>query len=123
MGLRECRESHVEQLNNNVYRVGSLQPYGRVQPDCTYTCGSFQSAYITGEEIRAHSGGEATMSFCNGMKQPLADLQLLQPERKRLQVSRSYGTPLMTPSMLEGDVPQEQMTNETHKNRLFIFFL
>ena len=33
----------------------------------------------TAEEIRAHSSGEATMSFCKGMKQPLADLQ---PEKK-----------------------------------------
>ena len=53
--------------------------YGEVWPGFTYTCGSFQSAYSTGEEIRAHSSGEATMSFCKGMKQPLADLQ---PEKK-----------------------------------------
>ena len=62
--------------------MGSLQLYGRVRSDFTYTCGSFQSACSTGEEIRAHSSGEATMSFCKGIKQPLADLQLLQPEMK-----------------------------------------
>ena len=101
--------------------MGFLQPYGRVRPDFTYTCGSFQSAYSTGEEIRAHSGGEATMSFCEGMKQPLADLQLLQPRRKRLQVSRSYGTPLKTPSMLEGDVTQEQTTKHIKHVVYFLF--
>ena len=67
---------------NNVYQVGSLQPYGRVWPGFTYSCGSFQSACSTGEEIRAHSSGGATMSFCKGMQQPLADLQPLQPEKK-----------------------------------------
>ena len=43
--------------------------------------------------------GEATTSFRNGMKQPLTDLQLLQPEMKE--------TASETSSMLEGDVPQE----------------
>ena len=56
--------------------------YGKVQPGFTYTCGSFQSAYSTGEEIRGHSICEATMSFCKGKKQPLADLQPLQLEKK-----------------------------------------
>ena len=56
--------------------------YGKVRPGFTYTCGSFQSAYSTGEEIRADSSGEATMSFCKGMKQPLVDLQPLQPAKK-----------------------------------------
>ena len=42
---------------------------------------------LTAQERRSEStqerrSGEATMSFCNGMKQPLADLQLLQPEMK-----------------------------------------
>ena len=56
--------------------------YGKVRPGFTYTCGSFQSAYSTGEKTRAHSSGEATMSFCKAMKQPLADLQALQLEKK-----------------------------------------
>ena len=56
--------------------------YGKVWPGFTYTCGSFQSAYSTGDEIRAQSSGEAIMGFCKGMKQPLADLQPLQPEKK-----------------------------------------
>ena len=61
------------------------------------------------------------MSFCKGMKQPLADLQPLQLEKKkRLQVSRPYGTPLKTSSMLEGDVPQGQMT-KTQKQVYFFF--
>ena len=117
----ESHKSHVEQLNNNVYREGSLQPYGRLRPDCTYTCGSFQSAYSTGEEIRAHSGGEATMSFCKGMKQPLADLQLLQPETKETASEPILWTPLKTPSMLEGDVPQQQMTKHIKIGCLFSF--
>ena len=41
--------------------------------------------------------------------------------RKKLQVSRSYGTPLKTPSMLEGDVPQEQMTKHIKIGCLFSF--
>ena len=63
--------------------MGSIQPYERVWLGFTYTCGSFQSAFSTGEEIRAHSSGEATMSFYKGMKQPLADLEPLQPEKKQ----------------------------------------
>ena len=62
--------------------MGSLQPYGKVRLDFTYTCGSLQSACSTGEEISAHSNDEATMSLCKEMKQPLADPQLLQPEKK-----------------------------------------
>ena len=68
------------------------------------------AVFSTGEVIRAHSGGEATKSFCKGMKQPLADLQLLQPETKETASESTYGTPLKTPSMLEGDVPHEHMT-------------
>ena len=60
------------------------------------------------------------MSFCKGMKQPLADLQPLQPEKKETVSGRPYGTPLKTSSMLEGDVPQGQMTNT--QNRLFIYY-
>ena len=41
--------------------------------------------------------------------------------RNRLQVSRSYGTPLRTSSMLEGDVPQEQMTKHIKLSCLFSF--
>ena len=39
---------------------------------------------LTAQERRSEptQSGEATMSFRNGMKQPLADLQLLQPETK-----------------------------------------
>ena len=62
--------------------MGSLQPYGTLQLNFTYICGSFQSAFSTEEEIKAHSSGDATMNFCKGIKQPLADLQLLQPETK-----------------------------------------
>ena len=90
------------------------------EPGFTYICGSFQSAFST-EEIRAHSRGEATISFCKGMKQPLADLQLLQPEMKETAMSRSYATPLRTSSMLEGDVPQEQMTKHIKMDCLFSF--
>ena len=67
--------------------------YGKVRPGFTYTCSSFQSAYSTGEDIRAHSSDEATMSFYKGMKQPLADLQPLQPEKKEIASERPYGTP------------------------------
>ena len=41
--------------------------------------------------------------------------------RKRLQVSRSYGTPLKTPNMLEGDVPQEQMIKHIKIGCYFLF--
>ena len=51
--------------------------------------------------------GEATMSFRNGIKQPLADLQLLQPEMKETAGEPFLWTPLKTSSILEGDVPQE----------------
>ena len=87
-----------------------------------YACGSFQSACSTGEEIRAHLSGEATMSFCKGMKQPLADLQLLQPEMKE-----TASEPILWPTsedtkhMLEGDVPQEQMTKHIKIGCLFFF--
>ena len=50
--------------------MGSLQPYGRVRPGFTDICGSLQSAFSTVEEIRDYSSGEATTSFCKGMKQP-----------------------------------------------------
>ena len=41
--------------------------------------------------------------------------------QKRLQVSRPNGTPLKTSSMLEGDVPQEQMTKHIKICCLFSF--
>ena len=80
--LESMANPTVSNKVNNFYRVGSLQPYRRVRPGFTYSCGSFQSACSTGEEIRAHSSDEATMSFSKGMKQPLADLQPLQREKK-----------------------------------------
>ena len=60
----------------------SLQQYEKVRLGFTYTCGSFQSSCSTGEEIRALPSGEATMSFGKGMKQPLADLRPLKPEKQ-----------------------------------------
>ena len=41
--------------------------------------------------------------------------------RKRLQVGWSYGTPLRTSSMFEGNVPQEQMTKHIKIGCLFSF--
>ena len=93
--------------------------YGKVRPGFTYTCGSFQSAYSIGEEIRAYSSGEGTMSFVRGWNNLWQISNLSNQRRKRLQVSSPYGTPLKTSSMLEGDVPQEQRTNTQNK---FLFF-
>ena len=87
--------------------MGSLQQYGKVRVDFTYTSGSLQSACSTGEEFRANSSGEATMSFCKAMKQPLADLQLFQPEKKETASEPFLLHTLKTSRMLEGDVPQE----------------
>ena len=75
-------------------------------------CGSFLSACSTGEETRANSSGEATMSFCKGMEQPLAESPTTPTrEERELQASRRYGTPQVDlRQMLEGDVPQDTMT-------------
>ena len=120
-GLSRVRRSHNEWLSNSVYRVGSLQPYGRIRPDCTYTCGSFQSAYSTGQEIRAHSIGEAAMSFCKGMKQPLTDLQPLQPGKRE-----TASEPILWHSSEDPKHVRGRCTtgtdDKTHKNRLFVLF-
>ena len=101
--------------------MGSLQPYGRVRLGFTYTRGSFQSACSTGEEIRAHSSGEAAMSFCKGMKQPLADLQLLQQETKE-----TASEPFLWHTSEDLKHVRGRCTtgahDKTHKNRMFIFF-
>ena len=50
----------------------------------------------------------AVVTRCNNLWQ-ISNLS--NRRRKRLQVSSPYGTPLKTSSMLEGDIPQGQMTN------------
>ena len=105
---------------NNIYRVGSLQLYGRVRLGFTQICGSFQSAFSTEEEIRAHSSGEATMSFCKAMKQPLADLQLLQPETKE-----TASEPILWHTSEDLNHVRGRCTtgtdDKTHKKQAFIF--
>ena len=100
--------------------MGSLQPYGRVWPGFTYICGNFQSAFSTEEEIRANSSGETTMSFCKGMKQTLADLQLLQLEMKE-----TASEPILWHTSEDLKHVRERCTigtdDKTHKYR-FIFF-
>ena len=101
--------------------MGFLQPYGRVRPDFTYTCGSFQSAYSTGEEIRAHSSGKATMSFCKGMTQPLADLQLLQPETKEIASEPILWYTSEDPKHVRGRCTTGKMTKHIKIGCLFFF--
>ena len=78
--------------------------YGKVQPGFTYTCGSFQSAYSTGEATQVVKPLWAFVREWNNLWQ-ISNLS--NRRRQRLQVSHSYGTPLKTSSMLERDVPQE----------------
>ena len=91
--------------------------YGKVRPGFIYTCGSFQSAYNTGEEIRAHSSGEATLSFYKGMKQqPLAHLQ---PEKKE---TASEPSLWHTPEDLK-HVRETYTTGTDDKHTKILFFL
>ena len=62
------------------------------------------------------------MSFCKGMKQPLADLQLLQLEMKETgEVSHSCGHTSEDLKHVTGRCTTGA-DDKTHKNRLFIFF-
>ena len=63
---------------------------------------SIQSASSTGEEIRPLPSGEATMRFGRGWNNLWQISDLSNRRSKRLQVSRPYGTPLNTSSVLEG---------------------
>ena len=95
--------------------------YMKVRPGFTYTCGSFQSAYSTEEEIRAHSSGEATMSFCKGMKQPMADLRPLQPEKKE---TASEPSLWHTPEDLKHVTGRcTTGTDNKHTKEFFFFFI
>ena len=87
----------------------------------TYICGSFQSAFSKEEEIRAHASGEATMSFCKGMKQPLTDLQLLQQETKETASEPILWHPSEDLKHVRGRCTTGT-EDKTHKNILFIFF-
>ena len=61
------------------------------------------------------------MSFCNWMKQPLADLQLLQPETKE-----TASEPFLWHTSEDLKHVRGRCTtgadDKTHKDRLFIFF-
>ena len=62
------------------------------------------------------------MSFCKGMKQPLADLQLLQPEMKE-----TPSEPILCHTSEDPKHVRERCTtgtdDKTHKNQFIIFFV
>ena len=107
VGLKQCRKSNDNYLF--VSQVGFLPHAWESAARQRLTCGSYQSAFTTGEETRAHSSSEATWAFVTGMEQPLAES--LTREGKRTAGSCPCGTPQVDlRHMLEGDVPQDQMT-------------
>ena len=61
------------------------------------------------------------MSFCKGMKQPLADLQFLQPETKVTASEPILWHTSEDPKHIRGRCTTGT-DDKTHKNRLFIFF-
>ena len=61
------------------------------------------------------------MSFYNGMKQPLADLQLLQPETKETASEPFLWHTSEDPKHVRGRCTTG-IGDKTHKNKLFIFF-
>ena len=117
VGLRECHKSHGEQLSKQCLLSGISSAIWESKARLHLYLWQFSVCF----QHRAHSSCEATMSFCKGMKQPLADLQLLQPETKE---TASEWTLWHTSEDLK-HVRGRCTTvtdDKTHKNRLFIFF-